>query len=200
MSTEPKIDPHVTPVWALYADDEEAQVIHACLPRYGEKSDLPSRMWSDGGRWTSRSRWYNSREELVAGEKLQAACKECGSPYGLNWCDPYPKLLVEANLCFSCYHWTEALARINKPGQLRIDGTCYSYNVKQPIVKIDGNGAGYGHGGRRFCIRLKSGETVETNNLWCGGRVPARFKDRFPDNASFERVPAPIGHGQGFLS
>jgi hypothetical protein len=66
------------------------------------------------------------------------------------------------------------------------------------MVTID-NRDFYGHGGREFRIRLASGEVVNTNNLWHGGQIPERFWNRMPDNATFERIPEPVGHGQGYL-
>jgi hypothetical protein len=43
-----------------------------------------------------------------------------------------------------------------------------------------------GHGGRKFVIVFTDGRRVVTTNLWYGGTVPPKFRDRLPDSAVFE--------------
>ena len=196
-----EVDCFETPVWALYGSNDDAQIIHAPLPRWQDKRQLPSRMWGEGGLWTSRSRWYLTREELIEGEGIMPACSECGKPFKTTYCKPYPELLRERNLCFHCNIYVhEKLPHYGKPGHVVIGCTTYSWDVKHPMVVLRNGGDGYGHGGREFAIKLlATGEIIHTNNLWCGGQIPERFLSRMPDNATFEKIPAPVGHGQGFL-
>jgi hypothetical protein len=200
-AAKPKIDPFETPVWTLYGSDNDAEIIHGCLARFNDKRNLPARMWSDGGTWTSRTGWAATREELIERYGIRPSCSECGKPFAtLSWCKPYPELLTERNLCFRCNHYLhDAIPNYGKPGHVVIGSCLYSWDVKRPMVNIRNDGHFYGHGGREFAIRLSDGSLVRTNNLWSGGQVAARFLSRMPDNATFEAIPKPVGHGQGFL-
>lgn len=42
-----------------------------------------------------------------------------------------------------------------------------------------------GFGGRRHVIRFNDGREVVTTNLWTQGHIPAQFRNRFPENATF---------------
>jgi hypothetical protein len=42
-----------------------------------------------------------------------------------------------------------------------------------------------GFGGRRFYIEFFDGRRAETTNLMHQGTIPARWRERFPDNARF---------------
>ena len=185
------------PVWALCGNGQVARIVCAPLG----STDMQTQY--SGGPWTSRSRAYDTEQELIDGDGIKPSCSECGQPFATKtWCKPYPTLLVSRNLCFHCNHWTEQLPKIDKAGQLRIKGCCYSYNPEHPVVKIGYNdGQFYGFGGRTFLIKRFDNPDVviETNNLWCGGTVPSHFATRFPDNAEFVETPKPIGHGQGYL-
>jgi len=209
MNTHPsedpaKLDPHETPVWALYSCEDDAQIIHACLPRYRDtRENLPSRMWSDGGKWTSRSVWCATREELIEKGCIKPSCRECSRPYSAHYCEPYKSQMIAANTCFNCTFWLERLIEQGQPGRLSINGTCYAFDIKRPLLPDEPSsmyGSSRGFGGRRFKIRMLADGTIhETNNLWSQGTIPARFRDRLPDNAAFEEYPKAIGHGQGFL-
>jgi len=203
-SAPAKLDPHETPVWALYTCNDDAQIIHACLPRYRDtRENLPSRMWSDGGKWTSRSAWDETREGLIQRVGIMPSCRECHRPYSTSYVEPYKSQMIAANTCFHCTFWLERLAEQHQPGHLIINGTCYSFDIKRPILPEEAPnpyGSSRGFGGRRFKIRMLADGTIhETNNLWSQGTIPVRFRDRLPDNAAFEEYPKATGHGQGFL-
>jgi hypothetical protein len=54
------------------------------------------------------------------------------------------------------------------------------------IISLDTSSHGFkGFGGRRWCITFFDGRTVTTNNLWCQGTIPPKWRERFPDNAEF---------------
>lgn len=202
MSTETKIDPFETPVWCLCGNDNDAEIVHAPLARSNDRREGVCRMWGDGGIWTSRSGWAATREELVERNGILPSCRRCSRPFSTKtWCKPYPEVLTRENLCFSCYHWmNEAIPKYGQPGKVVIGRNVYSFDPKRPMVAIRNDGQFYGHGGREFHIKLKAtGEIVKTNNLWHGGQIPDRFAEEMPDNATFEQIPKPIGHGQGFL-
>ncbi len=198
---ESKIDPCATPVWALYTCNDDAEIIHATLPNYPYKIVQYNSMWSEGGKWTGRSGWALTREELVEKNGIKESCSCCNKPFIVKtWCKPLPELLSERNLCFSCNHYLHTtIPNKDEPGHLSIQGQTYYYDVKKPIVNTDRPDF-YGFGGRQFTIYLKNGEVVKTNNLWSGGVIPQRFLHLIPDNASFGEWPKSVGHGQGFLS
>ena len=193
----PSIDPLVTPVWTLCHNEERAAIINDTLARGSRAA-----MVSEGGSWTGRSAWHATEAELIEDEGIKPACSCCGSPFGTKlWCDPYPKVLAERNLCFGCNHWIHTVIPTrDRRGVFVINANVYSCNPDKPIVDTSG-GDFYGYGGRRFLIRLlASSEVIETNNLWHGGVIPERFRSQLPDTAVFEELPKPVGHGQGYLS
>jgi hypothetical protein len=102
------------------------------------------------------------------------------------------KRMVDAKLCFTCNFWDELTTQASKT--IRIEGTHYMNgpNAKKPH-KYNG------FAGRKFTIKMNSGEIIETCDLWYQGEIPTRFRDKMPDNATFVHVPEPVGHGQGFL-
>ncbi|WP_433235329.1 DUF6197 family protein [Streptosporangium sp. CA-135522] len=64
--------------------------------------------------------------------------------------------------------------------------------VKRVVVEgehyliVDETCSGFrGFGGRRFDIEFFDGRTATTWNLWHQGTIPARWRDRYPDNARF---------------
>lgn len=72
--------------------------------------------------------------------------------------------------------------RREKPSRVvRMDGYHYVIGEEPPGGK---GGAGWGHGGREFHIKLKAtGEVVVTHNLWSQGEIPAEYRDVLADNA-----------------
>lgn len=44
-----------------------------------------------------------------------------------------------------------------------------------------------GFGGAKFQIEFNDGYRVVTTNLWCQGEPSEEWRDKFPDNARFER-------------
>jgi hypothetical protein len=53
------------------------------------------------------------------------------------------------------------------------------------LLKPEGGGGMLGFGGALWRIRFADGSTVETNDLWHQGEIPARFAHLFPVNACF---------------
>lgn len=132
---------------------------------------------------------YATEAECREGEGIpDEPCSECGSPYSTNYVEPVKQMLLAAGICHSCDHFRRLIGRKHA---LRIAGVHW---MGKPGDKGDGCG------GRTFNVRmLETGEEFQTSNLWCQGNIPAHFKDRLPDNAEFIALPAPVGHGQGFL-
>lgn len=159
--------------WYIVSHQDNDSIIHAKI------SDI--KMFHEGGKITSRSRGYDTREELIIDEKiLDCNCKKCGSIIKTNWLDPYPKLLTESKLCFSCYHWYVITLKLKDKRQVIIDGTGY-------YISPDNNESMFqGYGGREFKIkRFDSDEIITTHNLWCQGDISKFWLDELKNNAEF---------------
>lgn len=124
----------------------------------------------------------------------------CEPPFNCSWCGeevqsisygaPYGPRMEAEHLCFSCVHWDMEVSRssTDEPRRIIIDGYCYGVGEKEPSrdPKNRVRGDMWGFGGRRFDIELLStGQKFTTHNLWGGGQIPDRFRDRLPDNARF---------------
>lgn len=137
------------------------------------------KMYSQGGTITSRSRGYNTIEELKEGEKiLEKPCVMCGGVAGTNYIGN--QSMVERNMCFSCNFWEDRLHSLGLNNFI-INGNFYtdSGQVDKPTKMF------LGFGGRLFVIETFDGRIISTNNLWYGGRITQWFRDKFPDNAKF---------------
>jgi hypothetical protein len=101
--------------------------------------------------------------------------------------------------CFACAWWNERLDYIASNDSVRAyvvthqqnDLVLYSYNPGQPISTEKNTFRGFG--GRRWRVHYYTGEVVETNDLWYGGVVPARFRTRFVANARLTNPDAVQG-------
>lgn len=145
----------------------------------------PPKMWSDGGIYTSRSRRYDSRIELLKDKKVQdTPCKECGGVISGNWMGNLDDKLKEKCLCFSCNHWQEIVEDKNNVRRVFVNGTSYwRKDYRKNIRKEDEHVLGFS--GSIFKIKMNDGSEYTTNDMWSTGLIPERFKERLPDNAIF---------------
>ena len=111
-------------------------------------------------------------------------CEICGKEidHSINF-----RVSLCSSECFTDWFWLqECRAQESDPNEYAIiDGESYHFNRKNPVVK-----GGYdflGFGGQRFKIRYNNGATYTTNNLWCQGEIPDKYRDRLKDNAVFVR-------------
>lgn len=136
------------------------------------------KMISAGGPYWSLTPGADTKEQLIEKSKIpEQPCKICGSYYANHY--SHKDLSIEG-LCFSCDHWDER-AKIQHT-KIVVDGTMYSDGGK--VDKATTRGF-LGFGGADWKIEMFDGRIIETNNLWCSGNIPERFKDRIPDNAKF---------------
>ena len=93
--------------------------------------------------------------------------------------------MTEKKLCFSCNIWEARVGEASDPGVIIVDGYWYSDagDVANPR-----HGQTLGFAGRRFRGTKFDGTRIDTNNMWGGGEIPVHFRDRIPDNATFENV------------
>lgn len=105
-------------------------------------------------------------------------CTECA---GWVECDmAISAELFTRGLCHSCGFWSD---RVADPGGIRAvwaGGAVHHFTV--------GPGNHGGFGGQPWRVRFTDGRTVDTNDLWHQGQVPARFAARLPVNATIEAV------------
>lgn len=107
-------------------------------------------------------------------------CVDCGKIEFAKYYEP-----VKSKLCFTCNFWKEReqeyLNCINDI--LIIDGVWYSDGGNKP----NSNPSYLGHAGREFTIKmLHSDIKWNTNNLWCGGDIPKKYRETtLKDNAEF---------------
>ena len=112
-------------------------------------------------------------------------CSWCNEPVqSTSYSAPYGPRMESEKLCFSCVHWDIEAGRTDDYRRIVIDAYCYGVGEKEPPKNGRSNGM-WGFGGRRFDIELFTGERFTTHNLWGGGQIPERFRDRMPDNARF---------------
>lgn len=109
-------------------------------------------------------------------------CKECGALEQGNWTDDAAKKLTAEQLCFKCNFWHEKIAIKDDPYTARINGVHYHIGRED----LPANSMWRGFGGARSVIVFNDGRRIESRNLWTQGAIPERFKERLPDNATFE--------------
>lgn len=85
-------------------------------------------------------------------------------------------LMRETGYCFGCALW-ELRARTGQA--LVIEGNVYGLGGNTKPGQFNGMG------GRWFDIEYFDGKQVRTCDLWSGGQIPERFRDRIPDTARF---------------
>lgn len=119
-------------------------------------------------------------------------CTECGGHEKNNWAKSHRDKLQSTVLCFSCDFWLGYAARVRNPSMVRVNGIHYVIGDEHLAKPGDTKWSPFmhrkemrGHGGRKFVIHFHDGRIVETTNLWCQGDIPAQFRDRLPDNATF---------------
>lgn len=146
------------------------------------ESDTRPKMTYDGGIYNSTSTGCETLEDLHAKYGMTDRCRECDSLINTAWMEPTRSRLIAERLCFSCDHWLQRIARGDSPLSAVIEGRTYTINPKEsdpPSCR--------GFGGAMFTIAFFDGREVVTRNLWTGGDIPARFRERLPDNARFKK-------------
>lgn len=116
-------------------------------------------------------------------------CKECGRIEFATYNPDVKKRLEDNQHCFHCDFWIEREKEYLTKGFLIIDGCVYS-----DAGNTKGKNTSYnGFGGSVFKIRMLDGSKEwETNNLWCGGEIPKKYRlSTMKDNAEFIKQKLP---------
>jgi len=77
--------------------------------------------------------------------------------------------------CFHIKFWQDMVAE--KDEHIFIKGESYYIGSDTYPFK--------GCSGRQFKIKMNDGRIIETDNLWCQGKIPENFKSQLSDNAEF---------------
>jgi len=106
-------------------------------------------------------------------------CKLCNKEIEQNYFRETLDKMNSKQLCFKCNYWDEMLENDKQfpEKSFVIDGVHYIIGGENEREK--------GFDGERFLILLNNGKRIETTNLWCQGKIPEIWKDKFPDNATF---------------
>lgn len=149
------------------------------VPEHIIESAVRPKMWGEGGAITWCTSPYPTERELrEALEILDSPCRECGGLVSRRVMSPLKARLEALNICQNCEFWT----RIVSEGAWVVGGEAFN------VGDESSRGGFRGFGGARFVLLHEDGRRVATTNLWCLGRVPAHFRDRLPNNATFEQV------------
>jgi hypothetical protein len=110
-------------------------------------------------------------------ERSRTPCAICGT---IGFSTSYSKCAEKTRmdrdgLCFGCAFWE---LRAEKGCPTVIDGCTYTPGTRT-------SGEFRGCGGRRFDIEYFDGRRVTTFDLWVGGVIPERWRNRIPDTARF---------------
>lgn len=118
--------------------------------------------------------------ETLDGEPIIViTCKECALQDETCFGPTLNRQMEEFTLCFNCLYWHTRIAEKDDPFSVRIGGKHYTIHAD------DAPKGARGFGGVLHTIRFFDDSVVETRNLWSQGEIPARFRDRLLDNASF---------------
>lgn len=144
-----------------------------------------SRCAKDSNYLTSVAEGRICQDCFASDQEDKWNCKECGkieTAVGKN--SKQGPHLKGLQICSSCDFWIEKV-NMNKTNpelrQVIIEGTHYIAGAE-----VEKPGWGNGYSGEEFKI-LQNNRIVTTNNLWCQGEIPERFRDRLKDNAEFVR-------------
>jgi DNA-directed RNA polymerase subunit RPC12/RpoP len=102
-------------------------------------------------------------------------CQCCGKSYTRH----LSLEVYHGNNCFDCSFWLDKAEYSDYMAihQVIINGEHFMLGETDSFIR--------GFGGREFIIQFFDGRIVETNNLWCQGPIPKRFRSMLPKNAVF---------------
>nr|DAH57145.1 MAG TPA: hypothetical protein [Caudoviricetes sp.] len=116
-------------------------------------------------------------------------CKECGRIEFATYSPDVKKRLEDNQHCYHCDFWVQREKEYLSKGFLIVNGCVYS-----DAGNTKGKNTAYnGFAGSVFKIRmLDRSKEWETNNLWCGGDIPKKYRmTTMKDNAEFIKDDKP---------
>lgn len=128
-------------------------------------------------------------------------CVVCGREVKRNY---YSNAILCSSDCYYINYWNEQVKNKDNPNIVRIDGMQYRIERVIEAVSIDSfddiddlnddeldallsksTPKSGGYQGKRFKIKLHSGELIDNCILWGNGKIPESFRSLLPDNAVF---------------
>lgn len=139
-------------------------------------------------------RYYKSKAD-VAAEHFQGhadRCVECGKPISYRWLNKAD--LLKHHECFQCNIWLDRIRgvkpRVGRPQREVFVAMWTQWGTTEAVPVFYGIGTATtpsshnGFGGSWYDVDFLDGHHVRTCDLWFGGEVPERFRDRLPVTAS----------------
>lgn len=142
------------------------------------------RTWNDALAWVDE---VQADEPFPGLEKHHAYalpphyCVDCGQRDLLGWMDSVRAKLEATGLCHTCLHWAESRQALRAKSWKH-------FVAKGSFYTIGDTYEGQGFGGSRWHVTWPCGHVEDTKNLWHGGDVPERWRERLPDNAELVSV------------
>lgn len=111
-------------------------------------------------------------------------CRECGKRAKVGAYDANLRL-EDQKLCFTCNYWLNYVCLEHDPDE-QLRRLPMRANGVHRVGNMDNSAKGFkGFGGASFIFEHNDGRIIFCNNVWQQGEIPARFKDRLPDNGRF---------------
>lgn len=110
-------------------------------------------------------------------------CPGCGKEgFHTKYMGSEGKRMEVTGECFECAYWE---LRCEKGEELVIDNYVYGIGTEPSEAQRRSGRGMLGMGGRRFDIEFFDGRKFTTHNLWAGGLIPERYRERLPNTAKF---------------
>lgn len=109
-------------------------------------------------------------------------CVYCGAPINIKDFDkksPVPQIMARERLCFTCAFWKEKIENPH-PDREIVNGFHYVINPW-----LYSRGFFQGFGGKSMYLLRNNGTVTRSNNVWCQGEIPERFRSQLPNTARF---------------
>ena len=134
-------------------------------------------------------------EAKLAEINANGPCVECGGQRVLDFETSCRTRLIEQGVCFSCLFWRDKVncdlaslrGKFSEHDRVVVDGRHFLITPDDTRHRDKWH---CGHGGAEFIVQFNDGRRVVTHNLWSQGRIPAHFRERLPDNATFVKRSA----------
>jgi hypothetical protein len=100
-------------------------------------------------------------------------CVECGiRENSVRWPRDSVRRLSDLGVCYNCGYWREKVEKRNEPESARVDGVQYWVRPQPKVLQT------------HTVFVFDDGRVVTSEQYGINGKIPLRFRDRLPDNAT----------------
>lgn len=129
------------------------------------------------------TRWVDGKQQPW--KLWKWACVRCGGEGRNAFMEPIGTRMLEKRICHSCDYWEQFEQKLEREHRSM---TIIAGHVYSPGNRTSGEFRGMA--GRRFDIEyiepsVHAGKRVTTFDLWSGGAMIDRLKEKYPDTAKF---------------